>query len=87
MDDAVTRHPLAHRDGINLVAAILYVSGDLCPECGYATRTTSKRWARCKRCPRTRIPRRSLEDAVLLLRPDVTPSSPRPPAEEVGTQP
>lgn len=31
-------------------AIVLLVMGALSPCCGYGTRKTSKRWARCKKC-------------------------------------
>ena len=40
---------LAHKDGLALVYGLLLYSGAMCP-CGSATRKTSKRWARCKKC-------------------------------------
>lgn len=51
-------HPLATKYGLELLVAILLHDGSMCPECGYATRTTSKNWARCKRCG-TRVRRRA----------------------------
>jgi hypothetical protein len=42
--------PLAHKDGINLVFGLLMASGAMCPKCGFGTRATSKKWARCKKC-------------------------------------
>jgi hypothetical protein len=62
------RHPLATQDGISLVYALLFVSGSMCPDCGYGTRATSKRWARCKKCGRSRIPRCSMDEAAAKLK-------------------
>jgi hypothetical protein len=42
--------PLAHKGGITLVFGLLVASGAMCPKCGFGTRVTSKRWARCKQC-------------------------------------
>jgi hypothetical protein len=53
-------HPFARLDGIGIMFTLLLGSGDLCPACGYATRPTSKRWARCKQCGKSRIPRREM---------------------------
>lgn len=52
MDDATirVRNPLATRSGLAAMIALLLADGSMCPSCGYATRTTSRRWARCKRC-------------------------------------
>lgn len=47
--------------GLELVVRMLVYEGSMCPDCGYATRKTSKRWARCKRCGK-RVPRRELPD-------------------------
>lgn len=41
---------LARKDGVEAVCAILCVMGAMCPKCGFGTRVTSKRWAKCKRC-------------------------------------
>lgn len=60
--DQAMRHPLAHREGINLVLALLWLSGSTCHTCGYGTRVTSKRWARCKQCGE-RTPRCSMDEA------------------------
>lgn len=43
-------HPLARKDGIALVLGLLLGAGAMCPKCGFGTRVTSKRWAKCKRC-------------------------------------
>lgn len=54
------RFTLANRDHLSLFMLCLVLSGGACPECGYGTRATSKRWARCKRpgC-NTRVRRRT----------------------------
>lgn len=44
------REFLANKRGISLVVALLLHTGALCAKCGYGTRVTSKRWAKCKRC-------------------------------------
>lgn len=38
------------KDGIKLVFGLLMASGAMCPKCGFGTRVTSKKWARCKKC-------------------------------------
>lgn len=43
-------HPLAHKDGIAFFFGYLLHTGSMCPKCGFGTRVTSKRWARCKKC-------------------------------------
>jgi tRNA(Ile2) C34 agmatinyltransferase TiaS len=53
------RFTLANRDHLSAVLAVLFATGAMCPKCGYATRRTSKRWARCKQCGE-RVPRRDL---------------------------
>ncbi len=66
--------PLAHRNGPPLIVALLVAKGSACPECGYATRNTSKRWAACKRteCGRMKIPRRTWDEASEMVREAVT---------------
>jgi hypothetical protein len=49
-DERASFRPLAHKDGINLVFGVLLANGAMCPKCGYGTRVTSKKWARCKKC-------------------------------------
>lgn len=44
------RYPFATKTGIELMFAILIHKGAMCPKCGYATKATSKRWAKCKKC-------------------------------------
>ena len=46
----VERYPLASKTGIETMFAMLLYSGAMCPKCGYGTRVTSRRWAKCKRC-------------------------------------
>lgn len=58
------KHVLAHRDGPPLVIGILALMGAVCPKCGYGTRRTSKRWARCKRDGCDGRARRRTEDEV-----------------------
>jgi len=48
--DVMCRYPLATKSGIELMFAMLLHSGTMCPKCGYGTRNTSKKWAKCKRC-------------------------------------
>ena len=57
--EAMAAHPLAHKKGIGLVLGIMIYKGDMCHKCGHATRVTSKRWARCKKCGE-RVERRAL---------------------------
>ena len=47
---AARKAPLASRLGIAVVVGALLTMGAMCPKCGYGTRVTSKRWAKCKRC-------------------------------------
>jgi len=44
------KYPLATKTGIEMMITMLIVSGAMCHKCGYGTKKTSKRWARCKRC-------------------------------------
>lgn len=41
---------LANKDHLQVFCDILFIIGAICPKCGYGTRRTSKRWARCKKC-------------------------------------
>jgi exosome complex RNA-binding protein Csl4 len=41
---------LANRNHLGLVLAILIHIGGMCPKCGHGTRSTSKKWAVCKKC-------------------------------------
>lgn len=50
---------LAHLGGIRLMCQLLIFQGAMCPKCGFGTRVTSKRWAKCKKCGE-RVERRSL---------------------------
>lgn len=52
---------LANRQHLMTFMGVLLHMGALCPKCGYATRNTSKRWAKCKRCGE-RVERRKLDD-------------------------
>lgn len=54
---------LATKSGISVVVALLLQSGAMCEQCGFGTRVTSKRWARCKRCGH-RNRRMSMTDAA-----------------------
>jgi hypothetical protein len=53
------KHPLATKRGLNLMVALLFHTGAMCPKCSYGTRRTSKRWAKCKKCGE-RVERREL---------------------------
>ena len=64
MSAANRQHPLATVTGLGLVLGFLLRDGAMCPKCGYGTRATSKRWARCKRCGE-RVARRQLPNATL----------------------
>lgn len=44
------QHPLATERGLGLFIGLLLHMGAMCPKCGFGTRATSKRWAKCKRC-------------------------------------
>lgn len=55
-------HVLANLDGIATMLALLHLQGATCDRCGFGTRVTSTRWARCKRCG-ARVARRTIEDA------------------------
>lgn len=44
------KHQFAHKEGIMLLFSMLLHQGDMCPKCWYATKKTSKRWAKCKKC-------------------------------------
>ena len=46
----MSRYPLATKTGIEMMIAMLLHDGAMCNKCGYGTRVTSKRWARCKKC-------------------------------------
>jgi tRNA(Ile2) C34 agmatinyltransferase TiaS len=48
--DVMSRYPLATKTGIEMMLGLLIESGAMCPKCGYGTRVTSKRWAKCKKC-------------------------------------
>lgn len=55
--------PLATKQGLALMLALLVGSGAMCPKCGFGTRATSKRWARCKRCGE-RVARRPMGEVT-----------------------
>lgn len=58
--DAIVReHPLATKKGLELMLACMFHVGAMCPKCGFGTRRTSKRWAKCKKCGE-RVARREL---------------------------
>lgn len=52
-------HPLATQQGLDLFLGMLFHVGAMCPKCGFGTRVTSKRWAKCKKCGE-RVERREL---------------------------
>ena len=56
----------AHKDGITLVFGLLMASGAMCPKCGFGTRVTSKKWARCKKCGE-RVERVKMSDISAVL--------------------
>ena len=70
--------PLAYKDGIRMVFGLLMASGAMCPKCGYGTRVTSKKWARCKKCGE-RVERVKMEDIKIQSAPPGMPNA--------GTQP
>lgn len=49
-NELAQRYPFATKTGIELMFAMLLHEGAMCPKCGYGTRKTSKRWAKCKKC-------------------------------------
>ena len=49
-EDIVREHPLATQQGLDMMLTLLVHTGAMCPKCGFGTRRTSKRWARCKKC-------------------------------------
>ena len=58
--DKVTReHPLATKQGLELMLALLFHTGAMCTKCSFGTRVTSKRWAKCTKCGE-RVERREL---------------------------
>lgn len=66
--------PLAHKDGIRLVFGLLMASGAMCPKCGFGTRVTSKKWARCKKCGE-RVERVKMEDIKVVGRQQGLPNT------------
>jgi uncharacterized protein (DUF983 family) len=48
--ELVRKHPFATKTGVEMIVGLLCLTGSMCPKCGYGTRRTSKRWARCKQC-------------------------------------
>ena len=50
---------LANLDHLEVFLRALVYKGAMCPKCGHATRVTSKRWAKCKKCGE-RVERREL---------------------------
>jgi len=59
----VRQRPLATEQGITAIVELLLFGGDMCPECGFGTRKTSKRWARCQRCGK-RVERKELPNTT-----------------------
>lgn len=53
------RFSFANLDHLKLFVAVLGHTGAMCPKCGFATRKTSKNWAKCKKCG-MRVERRDL---------------------------
>jgi predicted Zn-ribbon and HTH transcriptional regulator len=49
-DKMLREHPLATKSGLEMMVRLLLHIGAMCPKCGFGTRRTSKRWARCKKC-------------------------------------
>lgn len=45
-----SKYPFASKIGIEMLFSMLLHDGAMCPKCGYATKKTSKRWAKCKKC-------------------------------------
>jgi tRNA(Ile2) C34 agmatinyltransferase TiaS len=58
---------LASERGLAVFLALLFGSGAMCPKCGFGTRVTSKRWARCKKCG-GRVERRPMEEVAEKLK-------------------
>lgn len=56
---AAQEHPLSTEQGLGLMVGLLFHTGAMCPKCGFGTRRTSKRWAKCKKCGE-RVERREL---------------------------
>lgn len=52
---------LSSESGLAVFIDMLLYKGAMCPKCGFGTRVTSKRWAKCKRCGE-RVARRELPD-------------------------
>lgn len=67
MSETGERFTLANRNHVGLFFEILVLQGALCLKCGHGTRTTSKRWARCKECDE-RVPRRTMEEVEAMLK-------------------
>lgn len=59
------RFSLANRRHLGMFVSLLHASGALCPECGHATRKTSKNWARCKKC-NARVRRYELDEISIV---------------------
>ena len=49
-EDIVREQPLATQQGLDMMLTLLVHTGAMCPKCGFGTRRTSKRWAKCKKC-------------------------------------
>lgn len=54
---------LSRMDDMALFLGLLVKQGAVCPACGYGTRATSKRWAKCKKCGE-RVRREAIEKEV-----------------------
>lgn len=53
------RFTLSRPDHLAVFLGILAKRGSICPSCGFGTRVTSKRWAKCKKCG-TRVERKAI---------------------------
>ena len=49
-DEIAKEHPLATKQGLELMVALLFHTGALCHKCGFGTRAVSKKWRKCKKC-------------------------------------
>jgi len=58
---------LARESDLLVFTALMMLAGFQCGACGFGTRVTSKKWARCKRCG-TRMQRRTVKEAGEILK-------------------
>lgn len=49
-EDMRKSHPLATKDGLEMMLAFMFYTGIICPDCGRGTRVKSKKWRECKKC-------------------------------------